>query len=90
MRKVAPSPTVKPNDVLSQGVFVASETTRLADVFPDKKQLTEEVNSRWSEIRKAKLLDNDFFLAKDVDKEIIEQMKGEGWLPVLWETDGIH
>ena len=29
-RKVAPPPTAKPSDVLSQDVFVASETTRLA------------------------------------------------------------
>ena len=89
-RKAVPSPPVKSNDVLSQDVFVASETARLADVFSDKEQLAEEVNSRWSEIRKAKLLDSDFFLAKDADKDIIEQMKGEGWMPVICETDGIH
>ena len=91
-RKTAPSSSqpVKSTDVLSQDVFVASETARLADVFSDKEQLAEEVNSRWSEIRKAKLLDGDFFLAKDVDKDIIEQMKGEGWMAVLCESDGIH
>ena len=85
---------VKPLDVgpRIKSVYVQDEVKRIMaeDKLPYSAQLEEEAEERWELVKKRCLDGSEIHIPSDMEKDVMDSMRSEGYESVIIEPEGIY